>query len=288
MTLLADALEKRYERVILVLTPALILSQYALYLFMRAYWKPSFSKDALAHHKVKAMDELSEHTWRGILREVCASTWAFHFHAVFATSAMYRAWDMVGTSATQGFGDYERLLVAGDANALNLQDFGGLMGSVFASLMVQYIFYFALRWETEMLQLFHHVAFISVTVVLARRCAMPFVGLFAMAMEISSLPLAVMTVFRQLDGELCHKINGVASLSFAILFMLSRVGLFGYALLLTLRWRLVESTALPVHVPLWEVDAVLVLLLAGLLLQLHWARLIVLKIRRLLAKSKQA
>ena len=58
--------------------------------------------------------------------------------------------------------------------------------------------------------------------------------------------------------------------TFANLFMLTRVCLFGYALLSTIHSRLFIEGALPVHVPVYEIDVVLTLLFAGWLLQLHW------------------
>lgn len=61
---------------------------------------------------------------------------------------------------------------------------------------------------------------------------------------------------------------------FVIGFVLLRGVLFGLAVLRTLQLRVGSPEAFPRHVPAWELDVVVLLWLAGWLLQLHWLRLI--------------
>mmetsp|Transcript_54922 Transcript_54922/g.119797 ORF Transcript_54922/g.119797 Transcript_54922/m.119797 type:complete len:290 (+) Transcript_54922:465-1334(+) len=279
----AQVTAARYDRIILVLVPAFVISQYALYRLMHAFWKPRLTTQALEHYGAsKALDARGK---QAFMREASGCVWNCVFHTVFGSTAMYSACALLGSQPAQALGDYQELLVSGEATALELQEVGALLGSVFAALMVHFTFYWFCRWDTDPLQLFHHFAFIGVSVVLARRSAMPFVGLFAMAMECSSPALAVMTLLRQLEGELYQRISFVATVSFGLLFMASRVFMFGYALLSTLRVRFFTLAPMPSHVPGWEFDLVLFLLTCGWVLQLHWARLIVRKFRRHMRKA---
>jgi len=72
-------------------------------------------------------------------------------------------------------------------------------------------------------------------------------------------------------------------LSFALL----RGLMFGRAVCRVMYLRLFAVDGFPMHVPGWEIDAVCLLWLAGWLLQLHWLRLIVLKIIRKLKPKKE-
>ena len=116
-------------------------------------------------------------------------------------------------------------------------------------------------------QLVHHVTFLCVTVVLARRSAMGYSGLVAMAMEGSSPALNAMNICRQLDGKLAESVTIVLFAAFAVLFALLRCLLFGKAVVRVAFLRFFAPDGFPMHVPGWEIDAVVLLWMAGRMLQ---------------------
>ena len=265
---------ERYDRVLAVLAPAMIVSQYVLYALCHRLIRPKLNADAIKHHGSNG--EITAAGWSQLWKDMSGYVWCCCFHIAFSTVAMYGAGSYVFGDATPersalggahtsmcscaappprcafrspilsaipltGLGDFEEMLVSGDTDFLRLQETSGLLGSIFAALMASFLFYWFLGWDNDKLQvppcwseplsmlvrcahrrestrrpfalcytvalchtvaqLFHHTAFIGVTFVLARRCSLAFVGICAMAMEGSSPALALMQIFRQLDGD---------------------------------------------------------------------------------------
>lgn len=279
----------RYDRVLALVAPLMIGSQYLLYWACERYIKqPKLNAEALKHHSTggQMSSEQRSHFWK----EVSGQVWCCCFHILFSSVALFGAGCYIFGELTpeRRVGDYEGMLVAGDVEFLHLQETAALLGSIFAALMASFLFYWFLGWDNDKLQLFHHLAFIGVTVVLARRCSMAFVGITAMAMEGSSPALALMQIFRQLEGELNAKLSTIFTLCFVVSFIFLRVFLFGYGLLATLNMRMTRPQLFPIYVPGWEIDVVLLLLLSGWMLQLYWASQIFKKMARMMQKQQKS
>jgi len=279
---------ERYDRVLLVLAPAFIVTQYLAYLACRPL-RPKLNAEALKHHKAED-GKLEDAKWAELWKDLSGQVWCAVFQIAFSCVAVYIAGCYVLGEATpeRRLGDFEAMLVAGDTEFLQLQEVSGLLGSVFAALMASYLWYWIAGWDRDPVQLFHHTAFIGVTFVLARRCSLAFAGITAMAMEGSSPALACMQIFRQLDGDDNAKLNKVFTLAFVASFFFFRVCLFGYGLLTTLGARFTTPQLFPQYVPAWEIDCVLLLLSSGWGLQLYWATLIYKKLVRMLKPKPKA
>lgn len=126
------------------------------------------------------------------------------------------------------------------------------------------------------------------TIVLARRSALPHSGLWAMAMEGSSPALNAMNMLRQLDGPLAEQGSLLCFALFIVSFFALRCVLFGKVVLRTCYLRLFAPDGFPLHVPAWELDVVVMLWLAGWLLQLYWLRAILKKVQRKLFPKEKA
>ncbi|KAL1515288.1 hypothetical protein AB1Y20_001383 [Prymnesium parvum] len=280
---------ERYDRVLATVAPLMIVSQYVLYAACRRFiGQPKVNADALKHHVKDG--KMTEAAWAQFWKDLSGQVWCCCFHIAFSCLALYGAANYVvldDVSPERRLGDYEGLIIAGDAASLQLQEASGLLGSVFAALMVSFLFYWFLGWDNDRTQLFHHIAFMGVSFVLARRCSLPFVGATAMAMEGSSPALALMQIFRQLEGDFNSRLTTIFTLCFVASFFFLRVCLFGYGLLSTLHLRLSTPQLFPKNVPAWEIDIVLLLLLSGWMLQLFWASQICKKLARMMKRKSQ-
>lgn len=275
----------RYVRSLAILTPALFVTQYLVYLCMRS-WRPKLTQEAVCVYvgrdgrdgRVVPMDARA---WLHFRRQTAMLAYNATFHTIFSSaflSAMH-AFSAEVKPATH-LGDWQTLLVAGDVQHLRLVELAGLGGSVFGALMIHFTIIWFLRWDVEPAQLGHHVLFFGVSLVGGRRLAFSHSGIVAMAMEGSSPFLNVASVARLLDTPAAARVTLPIFLCFSILFFWLRVWAFGHAALFTLRMRLLQPEAFPAHVPLWESTVVVALWVAGWALQLYWAALIVKKAAR--------
>ena len=273
----------RYDRLCLVFAPAFIVSQYLLFLLMHYVirWRPRLTADAIkAATGSKGATDMTEAAWRSFSIEAAQLVWSGFFHIIYGAAALATVYHYDHPEPWAALGDRGVLLASGNVDAIMLQEAAAFLGSIFGALMISYTFYWVIGWDRGLEQIFHHVTFFSVTIVLARRSALPYSGLWAMAMEASSPALNAMNLLRQLDGWLPQQIALVAFALFIVAFFALRCVLFGRTVLHTWYLRLFAPDGFPLHVPAWETDLVVLLWLAGWLLQLYWMRAIVLKVRR--------
>jgi len=147
---------------------------------------------------------MSPEGWREFHIDAAQLVWSGFFHLVYGPTAVVLMWPYFSGDVTpiRALGDWTALLADGDVEFIRLTEAGGLMGSIFGALMVDYLFYWAVGWDKGWTQLFHHATFFAVTLTLARRVGLPQSGLVAMAMEASSPALNLMNLLRQLEGPL--------------------------------------------------------------------------------------
>ncbi len=278
----------RYDRLCLVLTPLFIVSQYLMFLLMHHVirWRPPLNKESIAATSGKGQTMMTETGWRNFSIDASQLIWSGFFHTVYGSAAIAAVSSYANEEPVRSLGDRGALLASGDVEYIMLQEAAAFLGSIFGALMLFYLFYWCIGWDKGMEQLFHHVTFFGVTIVLARRSALPHSGLWAMAMEGSSPALNAMNLLRQLDGSLAEKSTMLCFLIFVISFFALRCVLFGRVVLRTCYLRLLAPDGFPVHVPAWEIDVVVVLWLAGWLLQLYWLHAIYKKVKRKFAKPK--
>jgi hypothetical protein len=278
----------RYDRVLLVLTPALTIAQLALYKFLLAYWRPQLSKEAISIWAGKGATAMTRSAWVKFHRETSALVFSCLFHMWFGTYGLVSAFAYTDGAPYRILGDVGSLMASGDVEFLRLQETASFLGSVFGALMLQYSFFWVIGWDRDVTNIVHHIVFFAVTIVLAREGAMGHSGLVAMAMEASSPALNAMNIARQLQGPFAESLTLVLFVLFFLAFIVLRGVLFGRAALQVLYLRLFLPDGFPMHVDGWKVDLVVLLWLAGWLLQLHWLRLIAKKLYRKLSRGQKA
>lgn len=283
-----DSPSLRYDRILITLTPVIIVANYALYRFFLAFWRPKLNQDGLRAAAGKDATKMTHKAWQKFHKDSSSLVFGCFFHLWYGCAAYLAASAFYDDAAHRTLGDRGALMAMGDVDFVRLQESAAFLGSIFGALMLDYLFYMALGWDRDPAQLAHHVTFLLVTIVLARRSAMGYSGLVAMAMEGSSPALNAMNICRQLDGPAAESAALALFVLFAVLFVLLRCLLFGKAVLRVAFLRFFAPEGFPMHVPGWEIDAVVLLWMAGWMLQLHWCRLIVLKVKRKLFRAKKA
>lgn len=262
-----DTPSLRYDRLLITLTPVIIVANYALYRFFLAFWRPKLNADGLRASAGKDATEMTQKAWEKFHKDSSGLAFGCVFHLWYGYAAYLASSEYYDQSAFRTLGDRGALMAMGDVEYVRLQESAAFLGSIFGALMLDYLFYMALGWDRDPAQLVHHVTFLCVTVVLARRSAMGYSGLVAMAMEGSSPALNAMNICRQLDGKLAESVTIVLFAAFAVLFALLRCLLFGKAVVRVAFLRFFAPDGFPMHVPGWEIDAVVLLWMAGWMLQ---------------------
>lgn len=220
----------RYDRIVLTTTPALIACQFVIYFYMLRVWRPKLTPDAIAIHSGKGRTEMTEEGWKGFHKDASALVMHSAFHLWFGLLAYSGTQAfLVDSEPSRALGDRGALMAMGDVEYARLQEMAAFLGSIFAALMLEYTFFWLIGWDRDPLQLFHHLTFLGVTVVLARRSAMCESGLMAMAMEGSSPFLNLMNVTRQLDGTIPQTLTMLLFVAFFLSFLYLRCYLFGKA-----------------------------------------------------------
>ncbi len=292
--------QMRYDRIIIVLTPALILMQYLIYFALRP-WRPRLTENAAkawagkeAVEKMRksgrdAMAAMDARAWRKFHKETACTIFCCVFHTVYATAAIAAVNEYGSGEAltpARVLGDRSVLLAAGDLEYLRTTEAAGFLGSVFGAVMICFLYFWFLGWDLyDKPAFFHHITFLGVTLILARRLAMPYSGLVAMSMEGSSPALNLMMLLRQLGSSGAQTATVAAFAVFSISFIYLRVWAFGKAVVQVIVLRMSRPETFPVHVPAWESDVVVLLWTAGWVLQLYWASQILKKARRQLLKK---
>ena len=100
-------------------------------------------------------------------------------------------------SPSHVLGDRAMLIASGELEYVRLQELASFLGSLFGALMIAYTLLWLAGWDRDPVNLGHHLVFLGVSVVLARRSALSYSGLVAMAMEGSSPALNLMNIARQ-------------------------------------------------------------------------------------------
>lgn len=84
----------RYDRVVCLVAPLFILSQYALYRICRHYIpRPKLSAEAVKHHGKGS--ELTEKQWEQVWKDMSNQLWCCCFHISFSSVAVYCAYSYV-------------------------------------------------------------------------------------------------------------------------------------------------------------------------------------------------
>ena len=280
---------QRYDRLVIALTPVFITTQYAFFLVMDRVinWRPALTADAVKAITGSKTSEMTEAGWRSFHINAAQLVWSGFFHIAYGTAAIFAARGFVDDAPERSLGDQSALLAIGDIEYVQLQESAALLGSVFGALMMTYLWFWCIGWDKGLEPLFHHLTFFGVTLVLARESALPRSGTIAMAMEASSPALNAMNLLRQLDSPRMQSMSMAAFLLFLLLFCTLRIVFFGHVVLRTCYLRLFSPDGFPLHVATWKTDAVVILWLAGWLLQLYWMLAIFKKILRKLGLKKQ-
>ena len=89
---------ERYDRVLAVLAPAMIVSQYILYALCHRLIRPKLNADAIKHHGSNG--EMTAASWSQLWKDMSGYVWCCCFHIAFSTVAMYGAGSYVFGDAT--------------------------------------------------------------------------------------------------------------------------------------------------------------------------------------------
>ena len=187
----------RYDRVMVCATPVLVISIYACYAFLRTRWRPPLKSEAVIVWSGRGASAMSDKGWDAFHRDTAMLIVGGAFHVWFGTCAVAASMSFDDDSPPRLLGDRSVLLASGDLEYVQLQEMGAFLGSMFGALMGAYTFYWLVGWDRDPVNLAHHLVFLGVSMVLARRSALTHSGLTAMAMEGSSPALNAMHVLRQ-------------------------------------------------------------------------------------------
>ena len=262
-----DVPSLRYDRTLLVLTPTMILTSFGLYVLQNKYWRPKLTPEAIKVYAGKEATAMTPRAWSKFHKNSSSIILSGFFHLWFGAAAFLATQYYLELDAVRILGDRGSLMATGDVEYVRLQETAAFLGSVFGALMLDYLFFWFLGWDRDPAQLAHHLIFLFVTLVLARRSAMAHSGLVAMAMEGSSPALNLMNTCRELDGQTAEKVTFAAFIVFSLLFVLLRCVNFGRAVVHVLYLRFTSPDGFPRHVPGWEIDLVVLMWLFGWLLQ---------------------
>jgi len=156
-----------------------------------------------------------------------------------------------------------------------------VVGRGFISLGLYQVLSLILGWERGWDVYFHHILFCFLSFAITQLEALYVLGMFGVAMEISTPALCVVLLFRSVKGHTL--LVTLAGYFFALLFLSTRVVLFGWALWRSLSfWNLDSAAQAATLVALGENKQMIIVFLqalfgVGYLLQVVWARQIVAK-----------
>lgn len=137
-----------------------------------------------------------------------------------------------------------------------------------------------MRWESDWDNYVHHIGFLVLTLISTHYPIFPELGMFALAMELSTIPLSFMLVLREPKGYE-WALERVLGPIFGITFMLTRVVLFGVALFRHFSLYLsdpdVFSRGVGSDIPAGVMATVQTCYVAMWCLQLYWAWAVIIK-----------
>ena len=142
---------ERYDRLVITLAPIFIVTQYLLFVLMHHVlkWRPHLTLDAVRAWSGKGGTAMSPEGWREFHIDAAQLVWSGFFHLVYGPTAVVLMWPYFSGDVTpiRALGDWTALLADGDVEFIRLTEAGGLMGSIFGALMVDYLFYWAVGWD---------------------------------------------------------------------------------------------------------------------------------------------
>lgn len=151
-----DAIDHmRYDRICLVLAPAMIVSQYLVFLLMHYIirWRPKLTSDSIkACTEDKQAKEMTEVGWRNFSIDASQLAYSGFFHLVYGSAAIAAVSGYHNEEPIRALGDRGALLAAGDVDYIMLQESAAFMGSIFGALMLFYLFYWCIGWDKGMEQ----------------------------------------------------------------------------------------------------------------------------------------
>lgn len=164
---------------------------------------------------------------------------------------------------------------------------GSFLGTVYGGWALYQVIQLLMGWEKGGPMVYaHHAIFCSIGFLCPYVFVLYELTLFALTMENSGPFLEIMLVFREIEGH--ETLTSVGTVIFGVLFLLLRVGYFGYGLYRSLMFWQEPTTevldALGERVPF--VIGIQIIYSLGYLVQLIWARTIVSKLFTTLAGHK--
>lgn len=152
----------RYDRVVLLVSPLLIVVQFALYRFMLRVWAPPLTREAVVVWCGKGAERLDALGRARFARNASHAALSVVIWSIFGAAALVASRGYADLDPARVLGDRGAMLAAGDVEHLRLQEVASLLGALFGAVMVFYTFYWALRWDTDPTMLVHHAVFVRV------------------------------------------------------------------------------------------------------------------------------
>eukprot|EP01064_Diplonema_japonicum_P024175 TRINITY_DN3467_c0_g2_i1.p1 TRINITY_DN3467_c0_g2~~TRINITY_DN3467_c0_g2_i1.p1 ORF type:complete len:293 (+),score=25.19 TRINITY_DN3467_c0_g2_i1:35-880(+) len=152
-----------------------------------------------------------------------------------------------------------------------------LIGELFGGYTIHQTVFWIIGWDKGLDTILHHIGFLTVTFIVVPTGAYIQLGLWAIAMEISTPPLMYYLSTRQLYPARVS--TDVAAYLFSFLFIVFRVVIFSYVYLSTLFTLWSHPSLFPTTLSTTSHCAVLSLLGLGLVLQLYWSKAIFVKLK---------
>lgn len=151
------------------------------------------------------------------------------------------------------------------------------IGEVFTANMIYQLLFWFLGWEKGLDSLAHHVGFLIAGCLVLVFVVYGKLAMFAVAMELSSPFLNLYLLARMLDGKLLALVSNVAMVVFTILFLFMRLGCYSFAVFEFHYLYWFRRELFPLWTPLAATYGIMITFTLGWVLQLFWAKVVVLK-----------
>lgn len=243
-------------------------------LFGRCFPDLALKKQSLARGQTK----------EGFVLQAGAKVQSMLMQAVLAPIAIYISY---GSATAVSVNETITLHAGTSAVGCEYWKQGALIGSIFGGWVLYQIVQLSMGWETgNAVTWAHHLLFFALSIAVPYYLVLPELTIFAVAMEISTPFLDIMLTSREMEGY--NTVTTISTVLFALSFLVTRVGYFGYGLYRSLSfWQVASPEALAaVSDRINVVMTLQALFVGGYLLQLFWARQIVGKLMGIVMGKK--
>eukprot|EP01061_Rhynchopus_euleeides_P008532 TRINITY_DN1765_c2_g1_i1.p1 TRINITY_DN1765_c2_g1~~TRINITY_DN1765_c2_g1_i1.p1 ORF type:complete len:310 (+),score=137.50 TRINITY_DN1765_c2_g1_i1:69-932(+) len=204
------------------------------------------------------------------------------FHGYLGPAAIYGAFTSLDCPYEASVGNREAL-AGSQSEWVGVTNQQAVVGELFTGYAAFITVMWLLGWEEGLDKIVHHVVFLFLAVVLSGNYAFCRLSSFAMAMEMSTVPLNInMMTGWFTSTKTIHLVSGGI---FILSFIAFRIFFFGYGLAVAISEFSTNPSAVPLPFPLSCL--VLFLFSGGWLLQVYWTQRIVDKVRETLGGKKK-